>query len=51
MRGRVCNLPVQVLLGLARAVTLGFKSCRTCDHISLSRLRMGSLFVATVEVF
>jgi hypothetical protein len=28
-RGWVCNLLVQLLLGLARAVTLGFKSCRT----------------------
>jgi hypothetical protein len=33
------NLPVQVLLGLASAVTLGSKSPRTRGHISLPRLR------------
>jgi hypothetical protein len=38
-RGWVCNLLVQLLLGLARAVTLGSKSLRTHDHILLSRLR------------
>jgi hypothetical protein len=39
-RGRVCNLFVQLLLGLARAVTLGSKSRRTHDHILLSHLRL-----------
>jgi hypothetical protein len=39
-RGRVCNLLVQSLLGLARAVTLGSKSRRTHDHILLSHLRL-----------
>jgi hypothetical protein len=39
-RGRVCNLLVQLLLGLARAVTLGPKSSRTHDHILLSHLRL-----------
>jgi hypothetical protein len=32
-RGWVCNLLVQLLLGLARAVTLGSKSGRTHNHI------------------
>jgi hypothetical protein len=44
-RGRICNLLVHVLLGLANAVTLRSKSCRTSDHISLSHLRLGSLSV------
>jgi hypothetical protein len=35
-RGRVCNLLVQLLLGLARAVTHESKSHRTHDHILLS---------------
>jgi hypothetical protein len=39
-RGRVCNLLVQLLLGLARAVTLGSKSRRAHDHILLSHLRL-----------
>jgi hypothetical protein len=39
-RGRVCNLLVQLLLGLARAVTLGPKSRRTPGHILLSHLRL-----------
>jgi hypothetical protein len=39
-RGRVCNVLVQLLLGLARAVTLGSKSRRTQDHILLSHLRL-----------
>jgi hypothetical protein len=39
-RGWVCNLPVQLLLGLARAVTPGPKSRRTHDHILLSHLRL-----------
>jgi hypothetical protein len=39
-RGRVYNLLVQWLLGLARAVTLGSKSRRTHGHILLSHLRL-----------
>jgi hypothetical protein len=39
-RGRVCNLLVQLRLGLARAVTLGSKSRRTHYHILLSHLRL-----------
>jgi hypothetical protein len=39
-RGRVCNLLVQLLLGLARAVTLGSKSRRTHGHMLLSHLRL-----------
>jgi hypothetical protein len=39
-RGRVCNLLVQLLLGLARAVTLGSKSRRTHCHILLFYLRL-----------
>jgi hypothetical protein len=39
-RGRVCNLLVQLLLGPARAVTLGSKSRRTHGHILLSHLRL-----------
>jgi hypothetical protein len=39
-RGRVFNLLVQLLLGLARAVTLGPKSRRTHGHILLSHLRL-----------
>jgi hypothetical protein len=39
-RGRVCNLLVQLLLGLVRAVTLGSKSRRTHGHILLSHLRL-----------
>jgi hypothetical protein len=38
--GRVCNLLVQLLLGLARAVTLEPKSHRTHGHILLSQLRL-----------
>jgi hypothetical protein len=38
--GRLCNLLVQLLLGLARAVTLGSNFCRTHDHIVLSHLRL-----------
>jgi hypothetical protein len=38
-RGRVCNLLVQFLLGLVRAVTLGSKSRRTHGHILLSHLK------------
>jgi hypothetical protein len=40
MRGRVCNLLLQWLLGLVRAVTLGSKSRRTHCHILLSHLRL-----------
>jgi hypothetical protein len=40
MRGWVYNLLVQLLLGLARAVTLGSKSRRTRDRILLSQLRL-----------
>jgi hypothetical protein len=39
-RGRVCNLLVQLLLGLARALTLGSKFRRTHVHILLSHLRL-----------
>jgi hypothetical protein len=39
-RGRVCNLLVQLLLGLARAVTLGSKFRRTHGHILLSHLSL-----------
>jgi hypothetical protein len=39
-RGRACNLLVQLLLGLTRAVTLGSKSRRTHGHILLSHLRL-----------
>jgi hypothetical protein len=39
-RGRVCNLLVQLLLGLARAVTFWSKSRRTRGHILLSQLRL-----------
>jgi hypothetical protein len=46
-RGRVRNIYVQIPQGLASAVTLGSKCCRTCDHILLSHLRLSSLFVAS----
>jgi hypothetical protein len=39
-RGQICNLLVQLLLGLARAVTLGPKSRRTHGHILLSHMRL-----------
>jgi hypothetical protein len=42
-RERVCNLTVQLLLDLARAVTLGLKSRRTHGHNLLSHLRLPSL--------
>jgi hypothetical protein len=42
-RGRVCNLLVQLLLGLARALTLGSKVCTTRDHISLLHLRLPNM--------
>jgi hypothetical protein len=38
-RGRAC-ITVQLLLGLARAVTFGSKSRRTHGHILLSHLRL-----------
>jgi hypothetical protein len=40
LRGWVCNLLVQLLLGLARAVALGPKPRRTHNHILLSHLRL-----------
>jgi hypothetical protein len=46
-RERVCNLLVQLLLGTANAVTLRPKSRRTHDYTLLSRLRLGSLSVAS----
>jgi hypothetical protein len=49
-RGRVCNLLVQLLLGLASAVTLGSKSHRTSDHTLLSLLGLDSLFVAFYDL-
>jgi hypothetical protein len=39
-RGWICNLLVQLLLGLVRAVTLGSGSHRTHYHILLSHLRL-----------
>jgi hypothetical protein len=39
-RGWICNLLVQLLLGLARAATLGSKSRRTHGNILLSHLRL-----------
>jgi hypothetical protein len=39
-RAWVCNLLVQLLLGLARAVTLGSKSRRSHGHILLSQLKL-----------
>jgi hypothetical protein len=39
-RGQVCNLLVELLPGLARAVTLGSKSRRTHGHILLPHLRL-----------
>jgi hypothetical protein len=48
-RGRVCNLLVQMLLALASAVTLGYKSRKIRDHTILSHLRLGSLFVASYD--
>jgi hypothetical protein len=38
--GLVCNLLVQLLMGLARGVTFGSKSRRTHDDILLSHLRL-----------
>jgi hypothetical protein len=42
-RGSICNLLVQLLLGLVIAVALGFKSRKTHDHILLSHLRLPQL--------
>jgi hypothetical protein len=39
-RGCACNLLIQLLLGLARTVTLGSKSRRTHDHTLMSHLRL-----------
>jgi hypothetical protein len=39
-RGWICNLFIQLLLGHARATTLGSKSHRTHDHILLSHMRL-----------
>jgi hypothetical protein len=39
-RGLVYNLLVKLLLGIAKAVTLGSKSHRTRDHILLSHMRI-----------
>jgi hypothetical protein len=47
----VCNLLVQLFRGLARAVTLRSKSCRTRDHILLSHLRLLSDLEVQVPVF
>jgi hypothetical protein len=35
----ICNLLIQLILGLASSVTLGFKSHSTRDHMLLSQLR------------
>jgi hypothetical protein len=43
-RGWVCNLLLQLLLGLPKAVTLGSKSRRTHDHILQSHLRLPQLW-------
>jgi hypothetical protein len=37
MTGRVCSL--QLMLALASEVILGYKSCRTYDHIFLPQIR------------
>jgi hypothetical protein len=39
-RGWICNLLVQLLLGLTKAVTLGSEFRRTHDHILVSHLRL-----------
>jgi hypothetical protein len=48
-RGRGCNLYVQVLLDLSRAVTIGSMSRRTRDHILLSHLRLNPPSVASYD--
>jgi hypothetical protein len=56
-RRRVCNLSVQLLLGISSALTLTSKSGWTLNHIILSHLRPSSLLLplttrrATVELF
>jgi hypothetical protein len=45
----VCNLPEQVLLGLASTATLRSKSRRIGDHILVSHLRLGPLFVTSYD--
>jgi hypothetical protein len=40
MLNTLCNLLVQLLLSLARGVTLGLKSRKTHDHILQSHLRL-----------
>jgi hypothetical protein len=47
VRGSAFNILVEELLCLARAVTLGFKSRSTSDHILLPHLRLGSISVAS----
>jgi hypothetical protein len=49
-RGRVCNLVVQLLLDLARAVTLGSKSRRPHGHILLSLTRLPQPVKVKVKV-
>jgi hypothetical protein len=46
-RSQRCEDLVQVVLGLASAVTLGSKSRWAGDHIFLSNFRLSSLFVAS----
>jgi hypothetical protein len=41
--GWACNIPIQLLWGFARPITLGFKSHRTHDHILLPHLRLPQL--------
>jgi hypothetical protein len=50
-RGWVCNLLVQLLLGLATAVTLGSKSHRTNGHILLSHLRLSQLVRSSPRIY
>jgi hypothetical protein len=47
MRGRVCSL--QMLLGLASAVFLGFESSGTYHHILLSQIRDPPIWRARTE--
>jgi hypothetical protein len=49
-RGRVCNILVQLLPDLVRAVTLESKFRRTHDHILLSHLRLPKPEVKWSEV-
>jgi hypothetical protein len=48
-RGLVCNLLVQVMLELTSSVPVGSKSHRILNHILLSHLKLGSLFVASYD--